>query len=195
MSLDKMKFEFFGKKFIKQEINREKDPHYNEIKRKCFGNLIPSYHENEDYYLTIKFTNIKYAYIRNYFYSDIGTEIYTLDNKNYFFVFQEENLSKKLVSRINKPLHSKEEIYNLWYNQNEISTFDFLIYLNILGNRSFRDITQYPVFPWIFPENGFELLILNSNNENDNKKDNDNDNENINDNENENENDNENEQK
>ena len=30
----------------------------------------------------------------------------------------------------------------------EISNFDFLMWLNILGNRSYNDISQYPIFPW-----------------------------------------------
>ena len=35
-----------------------------------------------------------------------------------------------------------------WKNW-EISNFDFLMWLNIFGNRSYNDISQYPVFPWI----------------------------------------------
>ena len=35
-----------------------------------------------------------------------------------------------------------------WQDWN-ISTFEFLLWMNILSNRSFNDISQYPVFPWI----------------------------------------------
>jgi hypothetical protein len=35
-----------------------------------------------------------------------------------------------------------------WANW-KISNFELLMYLNIFGNRSFSDINQYPVFPWI----------------------------------------------
>jgi hypothetical protein len=35
-----------------------------------------------------------------------------------------------------------------WQDWN-ISTFELLLWLNILSNRSFNDISQYPVFPWI----------------------------------------------
>ena len=31
--------------------------------------------------------------------------------------------------------------------------------LNIFGNRSFRDITQYPIFPWIMPEKTLTLKL------------------------------------
>ena len=30
----------------------------------------------------------------------------------------------------------------------DISNFKFLMWLNILGNRSYNDISQYPIFPW-----------------------------------------------
>ena len=31
----------------------------------------------------------------------------------------------------------------------KITNFEFLMWLNIFGNRSYNDISQYPVFPWI----------------------------------------------
>ena len=36
-----------------------------------------------------------------------------------------------------------------WLNY-KISSLEYLMWINILGNRSFIDLTQYPVFPWIF---------------------------------------------
>ena len=35
-----------------------------------------------------------------------------------------------------------------WQNNN-ISTLEYLMWLNIFSGRSFNDLTQYPVFPWI----------------------------------------------
>ena len=40
------------------------------------------------------------------------------------------------------------KIVKSWKNW-EISNFEFLMWLNIFGNRSYNDISQYPVFPWI----------------------------------------------
>ena len=42
-------------------------------------------------------------------------------------------------------------IRELWKN-NQISTLEFIMWINIYGNRSFRDISQYPVFPWIIDD-------------------------------------------
>ena len=35
------------------------------------------------------------------------------------------------------------------YKDGKISSFDFLMYINIIANRSYSDLTQYPVLPWI----------------------------------------------
>ena len=36
----------------------------------------------------------------------------------------------------------------LWQN-GEITNFEYLIQLNFASGRSFQDLTQYPVFPWV----------------------------------------------
>ena len=40
------------------------------------------------------------------------------------------------------------KIIKMWKSW-EISNFEILMWLNIFGNRSYNDISQYPVFPWI----------------------------------------------
>lgn len=52
-----------------------------------------------------------------------------------------------------------EEVYSAWIH-GELSNFDFILYINFIANRSFNDISQYPIFPWVvqnykFPD--FEL--------------------------------------
>ena len=41
-----------------------------------------------------------------------------------------------------------DSILESYYN-NSISKLEFLMRINLLGNRSFKDINQYPIFPWI----------------------------------------------
>ena len=36
-----------------------------------------------------------------------------------------------------------------WFD-GKMSNFDYLTLVNLVGGRSFQDITQYPVFPWLF---------------------------------------------
>ncbi len=40
----------------------------------------------------------------------------------------------------------------------QVSNFDYLLYLNGAGDRSFNDLTQYPVFPWVVADYQSEEL-------------------------------------
>ena len=63
-------------------------------------------------------------------------------------------LNNKHISILNKNESKKNtpiklsKLVKLWKSW-EISNFEFLMYLNIFSNRSYNDISQYPVFPWI----------------------------------------------
>uniref|UniRef100_A0A182PBK7 WD repeat-containing protein 55 homolog n=1 Tax=Anopheles epiroticus TaxID=199890 RepID=A0A182PBK7_9DIPT len=47
--------------------------------------------------------------------------------------------------------HSPESMTLKWQN-GLVSNYDYLLYLNNLADRSFQDLTQYPVFPWIITD-------------------------------------------
>ena len=51
--------------------------------------------------------------------------------------------SKKKVKNIK--ISQKIELWKEW----KMTNYEFLMWMNIYGNRSFNDISQYPVFPWI----------------------------------------------
>lgn len=55
-------------------------------------------------------------------------------------------------------------IYILWidfcYQRGEISNFQYLMHLNTLAGRSYNDLMQYPVFPWILADYDSEELDL-----------------------------------
>ena len=57
-------------------------------------------------------------------------------------------------------LLQKLNITEKWQKR-KISSFSYLFYLNILAGRSFNDISQYPVFPWIIADYESEKLDLN----------------------------------
>ncbi len=42
-----------------------------------------------------------------------------------------------------------------------MSNFDYLMLLNSYAQRSFADLTQYPVFPWVITDFDSEVLDLN----------------------------------
>ena len=57
-------------------------------------------------------------------------------------------------------LFQKSKISVAWQNR-RISNYQYLFYLNLLSGRSFHDISQYPVFPWILKEYGKSEIDLN----------------------------------
>jgi len=48
-------------------------------------------------------------------------------------------------------VYSLQDATSMWIS-GKISSFDYLLYLNALGGRSFSDLSQYPVFPWVISE-------------------------------------------
>uniref|UniRef100_A0A182ML46 WD repeat-containing protein 55 homolog n=1 Tax=Anopheles culicifacies TaxID=139723 RepID=A0A182ML46_9DIPT len=55
---------------------------------------------------------------------------------------------------------SPESMTLKWQN-GLVSNYDYLLYLNSLADRSFQDLTQYPVFPWILTDYTSSELNLN----------------------------------
>ncbi|KAG8065669.1 hypothetical protein GUJ93_ZPchr0004g38461, partial [Zizania palustris] len=53
----------------------------------------------------------------------------------------------------------RTQLMERWANW-EISNFEYLMELNTLAGRSYNDITQYPVFPWIIANYRSEVLNL-----------------------------------
>ena len=68
------------------------------------------------------------------------------DSKNQNIIgYENGTISKNKGLKIKSFNLSK--LVKSWKNW-EISNFDFLMWLNILGNRSYNDMSQYPIFPW-----------------------------------------------
>lgn len=47
------------------------------------------------------------------------------------------------------------------WQSREISNYEYLLQLNHAAYRSFLDLSQYPVFPWLITEFDKEILDLN----------------------------------
>ena len=60
-----------------------------------------------------------------------------------------------------KPLEhlNRSQITEKW-RRREISNFDYLMALNTISGRTYNDLTQYPVFPWIVADYQSEKLDL-----------------------------------
>ena len=47
----------------------------------------------------------------------------------------------------------------IFLQRGEISNFQYLMHLNTLSGRSYNDLMQYPVFPWIIKDYGSEASV------------------------------------
>lgn len=94
-----------------------------------------------------KDVGLRIVSLRNKLYSGKGNS--REKNENIFYI--DKRLSVELAERCR----------DRW-RRREISTFEYLMHLNTLAGRSYSDLTQYPVFPWIISDFSSEILDLNS---------------------------------
>ena len=105
---------------------------------------------NEDKYKTL-YDNIKY-YMKSTI-EEINIEYSKYDDKIGFY-------NKRTFLKLNKgfiPLENKlkdmslKPLYESW-SKWKISSLKLLMLLNLYGSRTFHDLNQYPVFPWIITD-------------------------------------------
>ncbi|OQR93717.1 hypothetical protein ACHHYP_02340 [Achlya hypogyna] len=65
--------------------------------------------------------------------------------------------TKRLLTGDRLVLHANWHATNQWVRR-EITTFEYLMLLNVAAGRSYNDITQYPVFPWVIADYTSETL-------------------------------------
>lgn len=53
----------------------------------------------------------------------------------------------------------KSKLTDLW-RKGKITNYQYIMALNLMAGRTFNDITQYPVFPWILADYSSETLDL-----------------------------------
>ncbi|CAI5494350.1 unnamed protein product, partial [Closterium sp. Naga37s-1] len=95
-------------------------------------------------------------------------EVFMIDRSNFFFNFEgpEERLRvHRAIEHANPPhlqhhfsptlrpekMLERLQLTERWLRR-EITNFDYLMQLNTLAGRTFNDVTQYPVFPWVIQD-------------------------------------------
>ncbi|XP_060050086.1 neurobeachin-like protein 1 [Erinaceus europaeus] len=118
-------------------------------------------------------SQIREIHLRRYNLRRSALEIFHVDQSNYFLNFKKE-VRNKVYTRL-LSLHSPnsygtrspQELFKAsgltqkWVNR-EISNFDYLIQINTMAGRTYNDLAQYPVFPWILQDYTSEELDLNN---------------------------------
>ena len=114
---------------------------------------------------------IKEIITRRFIHTYCAIEIFLKCGKSMFLNFFTH---KKCIIALGKlkSLESKFEIsilsrntitkYMVAWKSGKISNFDYLLVLNKYAGRSFNDLSQYPVFPWVIKDFKSEELDLNS---------------------------------
>ena len=138
-------------------------------KAKCIGSLFCFDPNKHKLIRKIEKKNIRQLFKRRYYYKDDSLEIFTHTNKSYYIKFNSKkerdafyrNIMNSYndISLFNEDALSITKKWEHW----DISSLSFLSIINNFAGRSFKDITQYPVFPWVIKD--YESGRINSFNE------------------------------
>lgn len=84
-----------------------------------------------------------------------------LELKNFFRTIRRQHVPLLTSPGYLKPrdLIARSPYTDMW-RRRLISNFEYLMRLNLLAGRSYNDITQYPVFPWIIADYTSDSLDL-----------------------------------
>ena len=128
--------------------------------------------------LAIDINDIREILPRRHIYLNIGLEIFTQSGIHISLLMSERE-RKQFISHVkssnafsspaanslnltNSNSISIADTYAKHWQNGEISNFDYLLILNVIGSRSFNDLSQYPVFPWIISDHVSKQLDFNT---------------------------------
>ncbi|XP_051798120.1 neurobeachin-like protein 1 isoform X3 [Acanthochromis polyacanthus] len=116
-------------------------------------------------------SQIREVHLRRYNLRRSALEIFLIDQTNYFLNFKKEARNKVYSrmlllrslslygTRSPQELLKASGLTQKWVNR-EISNFDYLMQLNTIAGRTYNNLAQYPVFPWILADYTSEELDL-----------------------------------
>uniref|UniRef100_A0A3B5AGV7 Neurobeachin n=1 Tax=Stegastes partitus TaxID=144197 RepID=A0A3B5AGV7_9TELE len=126
------------------------------------------------------FTEIRAVFSRRYLLQNTALEVFMANRTAVMFNFPDAATVKKVVHslprvgvgtnfglphtrRISlatpKQLFKASNMTERWQHR-EISNFEYLMFLNTISGRTFNDLNQYPVFPWVITNYDSEELDL-----------------------------------
>ena len=122
---------------------------FNIDKREQIFSIIIS---NLQYLLNSKKNN-NYKLISN-------NKIYAYLRKSNIFIKKVKTKNQKSEKKLIDRKTILEKSTEFWSN-NLISNYDYLMILNTLSGRTYNDLSQYPIYPWIIKQYNSELINLN----------------------------------
>lgn len=119
--------------------------------------------------IIIEISNIIDIWLRRFMHQDKGVEIFLISAHTILFVMHDMNdrklFEKYFCDKIFDPSSCKWHTFVMqqWRDGN-LTNWEYLTALNQLSGRSFQDLMQYPVFPWILSDYESSVLDLNNSN-------------------------------
>ncbi|XP_065885731.1 neurobeachin-like isoform X3 [Dysidea avara] len=128
------------------------------------------------------YADVTAVFSRLYLHQRRAAEVFFCNQMATFFVFDNFQALKQFVKRLPKvgvgklyglpitrsislasslQLFKKSNMSSRWQKR-EITNFDYLMFLNTISGRSYNDLGQYPVFPWILNDYCSQELDLNN---------------------------------
>lgn len=103
---------------------------------------------------------------RRYALRHVGLEIFFESNTSAYFSFKNQSTRDAVFDLLTtqpgmtKLQHENQAQTTFRWQCGLISNHEYLMYLNSLAHRSFNDLAQYPVFPWILQDYSSPTLDL-----------------------------------
>ncbi|XP_011184852.2 neurobeachin-like protein 1 isoform X2 [Zeugodacus cucurbitae] len=138
-----------------------------------FIDLSPPSEDGSKHDFRFPINKIREVHLRKFNLRRSALEIFLIDQTSYFLNFTTKTRNKvftKILSlqppnilygsgRSPGELLRASGLTQKWLNR-EISNFEYLMYLNTIAGRSYNDLSQYPVFPWILSDYTSDVLDL-----------------------------------
>ncbi|KAK5964611.1 hypothetical protein GCK32_014708, partial [Trichostrongylus colubriformis] len=124
---------------------------------------------------------IRAVFLRRHLLQNIALELFLATRTAIMFAFENQETVRNVVYQLPRvgvgvkyglpqsrktSLMTPRQLFKhsdmcLKWQKREISNFDYLMFLNTVAGRTFNDLNQYPVFPWILTNYSSEQLDLN----------------------------------
>ncbi|UYV78667.1 LYST [Cordylochernes scorpioides] len=162
---------------LKTQVDAESDPKLN-----ATGESTLSQHVKELFSQAWPYTNIKEVLQRRYLLQECAIEIFLLSGITFLLTFESKEVRSCLRSVV--PLFDttivSQVVETIWshlallyppashpsptsaWRDHQLTNFQYLTQLNSLAGRSFNDIMQYPVFPFVLADYHSSQLDLSS---------------------------------
>lgn len=115
------------------------------------------------------FTEIRAVFSRRYLLQNTAIEIFLASRTSIMFAFPDQSTVKRVIKTLprvgvgikygiaqtrrasmmsSRQLMRSSNMTQKWQRR-EVSNFEYLMFLNTIAGRSYNDLNQYPIFPWV----------------------------------------------